>query len=56
MRSIWSARPVQLEPGARAGTIVEQRPEGPVVACGEGGLVLQEFETSRVLEVGAVLG
>jgi len=53
---IWSARPVQLESGARAGTIVEQRPEGPVVACGEGGLVLQEFETSRVLEVGAVLG
>ena len=41
---------------APAGTIVERRPEGPVVACGEGGLLLEEFETSGALEVGTVLG
>ena len=53
---IWSARPVQLDSSAPAGTVVEHRPDGPVVACGEGGLLLQDFETSRELEVGALLG
>jgi methionyl-tRNA formyltransferase len=53
---VWSALPVQLESSAPAGTIVEHRPDGPVVACGEGGLLLREFETSGELEVGAVLG
>src|SRR6478735_5051609 len=33
---IWRARPVLLDQPAAAGTIVEQRSEGPVVACGEG--------------------
>ena len=28
------------------GTIVAERPEGPVVACGEGALLLEEIETS----------
>ena len=53
---IWQARPVQLEIGAPAGTVIEHTPDGPVVACGEGGLLLQEFETNRELEVGTVLG
>jgi methionyl-tRNA formyltransferase len=53
---IWSARPVPLDARAPAGTVVERRPDGPVVACGEGGLLLQEFEASTELEVGAVLG
>ena len=41
---------------APAGTIVERRPEGLVVACGDGALLLEEVETSGELEVGAVLG
>jgi methionyl-tRNA formyltransferase len=53
---VWSARPVELAEGAPAGTIVAERPEGPVVACGEGGLVLEEVETSAGLVVGARLG
>jgi methionyl-tRNA formyltransferase len=53
---VWHAHPVPLAHHAPAGTIVEQRPEGPVVACGEGGLLLDEFETTGALEVGAVLG
>ncbi len=53
---VWRARPVPLEGGAPAGTIVERRAEGPVVACGEGGLLLEEVEPSGPLEVGAVLG
>jgi methionyl-tRNA formyltransferase len=53
---IWSAIPVQLDSPAPAGTIVERRPDGPVVACGEGGLLLREFEASRELEIGSVLG
>lgn len=54
---IWRARPVELRTDAPAGTVVERRPEGPVVACGEGGLVLEEVETTaRELAVGARLG
>jgi len=53
---IWSAAPVHGAPEAPAGTVVEQRPDGPVVACGEGALLLEEFETSRALEIGSVLG
>ena len=54
---VWGARPVELPAAAPAGTIVEIRPEGPVVACGEGGLVLEEFQTSAgELAVGARLG
>ena len=54
---VWSARPVELAERAPSGTIVAIRPDGPVVACGEGGLLLEEVET-RVseLEVGARLG
>jgi methionyl-tRNA formyltransferase len=54
---VWSARPVELDAPAPAGTIVDQRAEGPVVACGEGGLVLEEVETAGgPLAVGARLG
>ena len=54
---VWSARPVELADPAPAGTVVEVGPEGPVVACGEGALVLEEIQTSAgELEVGARLG
>ena len=53
---VWGARPVELAEAAPAGTIVEVGPEGPVVACGEGGLVLQEIQTNGELVVGARLG
>lgn len=53
---VWRARAVELGEAAPAGTIVDLRPEGPVVACGEGGLVLEEFQTPTELPVGARLG
>jgi len=53
---IWRALPVDVDTAAPAGTVVERRAEGPVVACGEGALLLAEVETARPLEIGAVLG
>jgi methionyl-tRNA formyltransferase len=53
---VWSARPVELAETAPAGTVVDMRPEGPVVACGEGGLVLEEVQTGGELAVGVRLG
>lgn len=53
---VWRARPVQLEAPALAGTVVAYEPDGPVVACGEGGLLLEDVETSGELAVGARLG
>ena len=53
---VWHASPIELQVEAPAGTIVAERPEGPVVACGEGALVLEEVETTERLAVGAVLG
>ncbi len=54
---VWSARPVELADAAPAGTVVEVGSAGPVVACGEGALVLEEIQTSvGELEVGAQLG
>ena len=54
---VWRARPVELDAEAPAGTIVSERPDGPVVACGEGGLLLEEVETGAgALVVGARLG
>ena len=51
---VWRARPVEHGEAAPAGTIVAQRDEGPVVACGEGALLLEEIETGAGrLEVGA---
>jgi len=53
---VWRARPVEVGKQAPAGTVVDDRPEGPVVACGEGALLLEEIESSQPLTVGAVLG
>ena len=54
---VWRARPLELEEAAPAGTIVAARPEGPVVACGDGALLLEEIETGAApLVVGAKLG
>lgn len=54
---VWSARPVELAHAAAAGTVVEVGSAGPVVACGEGALVLEEIQTGAgELEVGARLG
>ena len=54
---VWSARPVEASAIAAPGTVVEQRPEGPVVACGGGGaLLLDEVEAAESLRVGALLG
>ncbi len=53
---VWRARPVDLDEVAPAGTIVAHRPEGPVVACGEGALLLEEVESRRELSVGTRLG
>ena len=54
---VWRARPVELEETVPAGTIVSELPEGPVVACGDGGLLLEEVEVvSGTLSVGARLG
>ena len=50
---VWRARPVEWQGDAPAGTVVDA---GPVVACGEGALLLEEVETSAPLEVGARLG
>jgi methionyl-tRNA formyltransferase len=54
---VWGARPVELLGAAPAGTIVDVRAEGPVVACGEGGLVLEEIQTEAAgLSIGVKLG
>ena len=54
---VWEARPVELAAKAPAGTIVDVSADGPVVACGEGGLVLEEIQTEAgELAVGARLG
>src|SRR5207249_8056670 len=50
---VWAARPVPIESSAPAGTVVA---EGPVVACGEGALLLEEVEPARARPVGAALG
>ncbi len=53
---VWRARPVEDAENAPAGTIVAEHAEGPVVACGEGALLLEEIETAGQLAVGARLG
>ncbi len=54
---VWRARPVELVAAEPAGTIVAEHPEGPVVACGDGALLLEEVETAAGgLVVGARLG
>jgi methionyl-tRNA formyltransferase len=53
---VWRARPVVLDADAPAGTVVEQRSDGAVVACGEGALVLEEIDSAQELSVGERLG
>jgi methionyl-tRNA formyltransferase len=53
---VWRARAVDHHGKAPAGTIVSERPEGMIVACGEGGLLLEEVETNVTLGVGMQLG
>jgi methionyl-tRNA formyltransferase len=53
---VWRARPVELEATGPAGTVLEERPEGPVVACGDGALLLEEIDYTGQLTVGARLG
>jgi methionyl-tRNA formyltransferase len=54
---VWGARAVELVEAAPAGTIVRVDAGEPVVACGEGALVLEEFQTDATdLAVGARLG
>src|SRR5438128_11960933 len=54
---VWRARPVELDEEAPAGTVVGREGEAAVVACGEGGLVLEEVEgAAEPLPVGARLG
>ena len=53
---VWRARPVAVSAEAPAGTVVEQRADGAVVACGEGALLLEEIDAPQDLPVGAQLG
>ena len=53
---VWRARAVNSGGRAEAGTVVELRDDGPVVACGEGALLLEELEPARELSVGDRLG
>ena len=54
---VWGARAVELPGAAPAGTIVDVSADGPVVACGEGGLLLEEIQTEAAeLTIGARLG
>ncbi len=56
-RSSSGARgPSRSRSDAPAGTVVAVRDEGPVVACGEGGLLLEDVESESELLVGARLG
>ena len=54
---VWGARPVAIADEAPPGTIVDVLDEGPIVACGEGGLLLEEVQTNAAeLAVGARFG
>jgi methionyl-tRNA formyltransferase len=52
---VWRARAVELDEEAPAGTVVALD-GGPVVACGEGGLVLEEVDGVEDVPVGTRLG
>jgi methionyl-tRNA formyltransferase len=53
---VWRARAVELDEDAPAGTVVAREGNEAVVACGEGGLVLEEVEGVAEVPVGAQLG
>ena len=52
--TVWRARTVHAD-AAPAGTVVEVRGDGVVVACGEGALLLEETEGPELV-AGARLG
>jgi len=54
--TVWSAKPLADAPAGLPGTVVAERAEGPVVACGEGALLLSELESSEPVVLGARLG
>ncbi len=53
---VWRARSIELDETAPAGTVVGRDGEDAIVACGEGGLVLEEVEGVAEVPVGARLG
>jgi methionyl-tRNA formyltransferase len=64
---VWRGRPVEAAAGAPAGTVVELRDEGAVVACGHGAYLVEEAQVEgrepgtasalrELLEAGAHLG
>ena len=53
---VWRARPLDVDARDPAGTVVELRDEGAVVACGEGALLLEEIEPRPEIAVGDRLG
>ena len=53
---VWRARPLDVDARDPAGTVVELRDEGAVVACGEGALLLEEIEPRPQIAVGDRLG
>jgi methionyl-tRNA formyltransferase len=53
---VWRARPVEINEDVPAGTVVALDGADAVVACGEGGLVLEEVEGVAEVPVGARLG
>jgi methionyl-tRNA formyltransferase len=53
---VWRARAVELHVEAPAGLIVSDSADGVIVACGEGGLVLEDVQTRVTLAVGMQLG
>jgi methionyl-tRNA formyltransferase len=53
---VWRATFLERSAEAPAGTVLELRAEGPVVACGEGALLLEELEPSVRLALGDRLG
>ena len=50
---VWEARHIALDGGEPAGTVVERRGEGVVIACGEDALLLEEVELEGA---GAIAG
>jgi methionyl-tRNA formyltransferase len=44
--TVWRARPFDLERQADAGTVLERRPDGVVVGCGTGTLLLEEVQAA----------
>jgi methionyl-tRNA formyltransferase len=53
---VWRARPMVFDADVPTGTVVEQRSDGVLVACGEGALLLEEIDSAQELSVGARLG